>query len=221
MAWPRNDVVDNVDLVTAAHVNSIVNAVKTWEGNVSGNGYNLSGVAALTVTGAIAAASVAATGAITAASVAATGAITAASVTATGALTAASVVSSGAIGGAAITGTALTLNVAAGDIGEFRQIGGVNRWGLYSSNGTGHDLQLLRYNDAGAYQDVPLWIRRSTGHVWQSVSASPNLATANNMMACLWVDVSVGFPHAIKLTVKDSAGTITTYRLTVASYTQP
>jgi hypothetical protein len=40
MAWPPN-VTDNVDVVAAAHINSIVAAIQTWQGTVNANGQQL------------------------------------------------------------------------------------------------------------------------------------------------------------------------------------
>lgn len=53
MAWPPN-VTDNVDVVAAAHINSIVAAIQTWQGNVNAGGFTLLNVAAISSTGPLA-----------------------------------------------------------------------------------------------------------------------------------------------------------------------
>lgn len=48
MAWPPN-VTDNVDIVAAAHINSIVAAIQTWQGDVTAGGFRLLNVAGLSI----------------------------------------------------------------------------------------------------------------------------------------------------------------------------
>src|SRR5512145_2152626 len=65
------DVAPN-QIIYASHINAIRDSVAVWPGNVDGNGKNLSGVAAITATGAITGGSVS-TGAITATTITTTG----------------------------------------------------------------------------------------------------------------------------------------------------
>ncbi len=47
MAWPSDKAAG--DLITAAAANAIIAAIKTWEGDVAAGGYNLTGLATITL----------------------------------------------------------------------------------------------------------------------------------------------------------------------------
>jgi hypothetical protein len=52
MAWPVDNVADDIDTISATHINNIVKAVKKWEGAVDANAQALTNAGMITATGA-------------------------------------------------------------------------------------------------------------------------------------------------------------------------
>ncbi len=49
MPWPADNLQDDVDTVSAAHINAIVKSITKWEGDVNANGYALTSLSSLRV----------------------------------------------------------------------------------------------------------------------------------------------------------------------------
>ena len=86
----------------------------------------------------------------------------------------------------------------------FGQTGGTNRWAISLGNGTaetganaGSDFALSRYTDAGAFVDSPVFIYRSTGHVYcgQGLHNQGTLAAGirtDDAVTSTWVGTEAG-----------------------------
>lgn len=163
MAFPPLVVSD--EIISAAHVNSIRNALLTWPGDVSAGTHNLSDV------GALGAVSGAFSSALTAASITVTAAVTGATGVFSGAVTVASLTASGALSAAATSVTTLTASGIISAVAKGHQLG-VNG----GTAGTKADANVLLYSSSsvnwagiGVSSSGDMWVRTglSANNIWR------------------------------------------------------